>query len=303
MYQVLLYYKYISIADPEKVRDDQRKLCEKLNLKGRIIVATEGINGTLEGTVENTAKYIASMNRRKLFKGITYKKSAGTGNAFPKLRVRVRPEIVTTGVPDLDPNQTTGKYLLSEKLYKWFRQKKEFYIVDMRNDYEYASGHFEGFTPSGMSNFFELMEVPERLKHLKNKTIVTVCTGGVRCEKASGFLLNNGFKHVFQLKDGIQTFIEKYPNKYFKGKLYVFDNRITLGFNTDSKDHEVVGTCLHCGNPQDTYVNCEYDLCHLHYICCKDCRDTETGFAFCKPKCKSNWLVKKGRSSLHHTQA
>lgn len=289
VYQVLLYYKYVEIEDPEEVQETQRLLCLTLNLKGRIIIAKEGINGTIEGTVEDTEQYIKAMERSKYFKGISYKKSAGTGNAFPKISVKVRPEIVTAGMPALNPNNVTGKYITAEELHEWFETKKEFYIVDMRNEYEYISGYFENFIPSGMNNFFELEKVLPRLAHLKDKVVVTVCTGGVRCEKASGFLVENGFNDVYQLKDGIQTYMEKYPNEHFKGKLYVFDNRITVGFNIDEPEHEVVGKCDSCGKKTDSYVNCQYNFCHRHFILCTDCRDSETGLAFCNDECKKNW--------------
>ncbi len=287
---VLLYYKYVEIKNPEKIRDTQRTLCEKLNLKGRIIIASEGINGTIEGTTENTEKYIQEMQKNPLFSDISYKKSTGLGNAFPKLKVKVRPEIVTAHLPELNPNQVTGKYLTAAELHKWYEEKREFYIVDMRNDYEYASGYFENFIPSGLHNFFDIKEVLPKLEHLKNKTIVTVCTGGVRCEKASGFLVTNGFKDVYQLKDGIQTYMELFPNKHFKGKLYVFDNRLTVGFNTEAPEHTIVGNCRDCGVKCDTYVNCEYDICHLHYICCNNCLDKEFNMAFCKKECKENYI-------------
>jgi UPF0176 protein len=297
MYQVLLYYKYVTLENPDKIRDAQRELCERLNLRGRIIVAKEGINGTLEGKTSDTEKYIETMEATPLFAGISYKKSKGDGKAFPKLRVKSRNEIVTAGLPDLNPNQTTGKYLSAKELYKWFEEKREFYIVDMRNDYEYASGYFEGFIPSGFRNFWELATILPKLAHLKNKTIVTVCTGGVRCEKASGFLVENGFADVYQLKDGIQTFMEMFPNKYFRGKLYVFDNRLTVGYNTESVDHEIVGKCFHCGIKCDAYVNCEYNECHFHFICCENCRDVETGKAFDKQECKPMWQTVEARKS------
>jgi UPF0176 protein len=289
-YQVLLYYKYVTIPDAEKVRDEHRELCLRLNLTGRIIIADEGINGTVEGTVADTEKYIKAMEKSPYFKGISYKKSNGTGTAFPKLSIKYRLEVVTTKIKNLNPQQVTGKYLTAEELHAWFEQKKEFYIVDMRNDYEYSSGYFENCIPSGIHNFYDLPDVLPRLQHLKNKTVVTVCTGGIRCEKASGFLVSNGFADVYQLKDGIVTYMEKYPNKHFKGKLYVFDGRMTIGFNTDSPEHEVVGTCMHCGVACDSYVNCEYDMCHYHYICCLNCRDKETGLAFDKPECKEKYF-------------
>lgn len=289
-FQVLLFYKYTNIENPIKLRDDQRRLCEELNLKGRIILAGEGINGTLEGTIKNTEKYIEELRKDSRFKDISFKKSTGTGNAFPKLSIKVRPEIVAARLVDVNPNEITGRYITSEELHEWFESGKEFYTVDMRNDYEYLSGYFKGSLFSGLHNFYDLPSVLPQLENLKDKTIVTVCTGGVRCEKASGFLLLNGFKDVYQLKDGIQTYMEKYPNTYFKGKLYVFDNRLTVGFNTYDPSHEIVGKCFHCAKPCDSYVNCEYDICHYHYICCKNCTDKKTGLAFCKDGCRENYF-------------
>lgn len=288
-YQVLLFYKYVSISDPEKIRMKQKEMCEVLNLKGRIIIANEGINGTVEGAKADTKKYITTMKRSKYFKDINFKKSIGTGEAFSKLSIKVRPEVVTVKIP-VDPKKVTGKYITSDELHQWFEQKKEFYIVDMRNDYEYQSGHFENFIPSGIHNFYDLPDVLPRLLHLKDKTIVTVCTGGIRCEKASGFLVSNGFEDVYQLQDGIQTYMEKYPNQHFKGKLYVFDKRLTIGFNIEDPEHEIVGRCMHCSKPSDSYVNCEYDICHYHYISCGNCLDRETGFSFCKKECKEKYL-------------
>ncbi len=285
-FQVLLYYRYVQIDNPEKMMFEQRALCEKLHLKGRIIVSFEGINGTIEGTIENTEKYILELKKDVRFSGIDFKKSEGTGSAFGKLSIKVRPEIVASNIPNLNPNSVTGKHLSVEKLHEWFLDNKEFYIVDMRNDYEYISGHFEGSILSGFHNFKDLPAVVEKLSPLKNKTIVTVCTGGVRCEKASGFLLQNGFNDVYQLENGIQTYMEAYPNEHFKGKLYVFDNRLTIGFNTDSPDHEIVGQCMLCNISCDTYVNCMNHVCHLHFICCENCRDHDTGLAFCSDECR-----------------
>lgn len=297
-FEVLLYYKYVNIKYPKREMKAQKKLCEELSLKGRIIVAREGINGTLEGTVENTQKYIDEMRKDKRFADISFKRSPGNGTAFPRLSVKLRPEIVSAYMPDLNPNQITGKYITADELHQWFENKKEFYIVDMRNDYEYRSGYFEGSILSGFSNFRDLSKVTEKLKDLKDKTIVTVCTGGVRCEKASGFLVKGGFSDVYQLKDGIQTYMEKYPNKHFKGKLYVFDGRITIGFNTDSPEHEIVSVCEHCGKPSDHYVNCELNTCHKHYIACEDCID-ESGFYFCKEECKEIFFQVSKHSAAH----
>ncbi len=292
-FQVLLYYKYISISNPEKVRDQQRLLCESLNLKGRIIVAKEGINGTVEGLIEDTEKYIQTMGKSRYFKDISYKSSPGNGYAFPKLSVKARDEIVAARLPDINPNQISGKYLAAEDLHQWFEEGREFFVVDMRNDYEQESGYFANSILSGIHNFFDLPHVLPKLNHLKGKTIVTVCTGGVRCEKASGFLIENGFEKVYQLKDGIQSYLEKYPNQHFKGALYVFDNRLTIRFGATDSDQEIVGRCMHCKKSCESYTNCAYDFCHLHYICCQNCKDQELNLAFCKAECKDEFLQHK----------
>lgn len=287
-FQILLYYKYVDISNPDEIAVQQRNFCNKHGLKGRIIIAKEGINGTIEGNTKETAHYIDFMNQHSEFSNIHYKKSAGTGNAFPKLKVKVRPEIVSMnlGSEDINPQFLTGKYLVPEELHDWFENKKEFYIIDMRNDYEHEVGQFEGsFLPS-LKNFRDLPYAIDELVHLKDKTILTVCTGGVRCEKASGFLLNKGFKDVYQLNGGIVSYMEKYPNQNFLGKLYVFDGRVVMGFNTDSPEHKVISFCTKCKSKSDNYIDCKYIHCkgHRHFICCENCLKDEVK-SYCSEKC------------------
>lgn len=290
-YQILLFYKYVFIDEPIVVRDWQRSLCEKYGFKGRLIVANEGINFTLEGTKENTEKYIKELETDSRFLNIHFKKSVGTGHAFPKLSVKARSEIVSAhlGTCDIDPNQVTGKRLKSEELHEWFKNGKNFYVVDMRNAYEHSVGHFEGsFTPK-MDNFRDLPKVLEEIKHLKNETVLTVCTGGVRCEKASGFLVANGFSDVYQLDGGIVTYMEKYPNENFLGKLYVFDGRVTMGFYTDDSAHQVIGKCVHCDKQSENFVDCLTRHCGRHFILCVDCEKNaldEKGELHCPQGCE-----------------
>ena len=302
MYKIVLFYKYTNIENPEKEMFEQRDLCLKLGLKGRGIVAREGINATYEGTDENIEKYIAHMKKDPRFSDIHWKISEGTGLAFPKLSVKVRSEIVSLhlGDKDINPNDVTGKYLTPEELHEWIwgrhecsdefhrsyshpsplskregmpkkEKQREFYIIDMRNDYETKSGYFENSIFPQLSNFRDINQAVPMLDNLRDKTIVTVCTGGVRCEKASGFLVTQGFSDVYQLKCGIVSYMEKYPNQDFVGKLYVFDNRITMGFNIDSSEHKVVGKCEGCGKTTDQYVNCDNNFCHRHFIECAEC--------------------------------
>lgn len=272
-YTILLFYKYTSIEDPEKLQEEQKILCKKLGLKGRMIIAKEGINATLEGTTDAADRYVADLISRTGFADIHIKRSEGTGSAFPKLSVKVRPEIVAThlGEEDIDPTKTTGRHITAEELHEWFRTGKQFYIVDMRNDYEQAVGIFRGSIKSGMKNFRDLPEVLKTLNHLKDKTILTVCTGGVRCEKASGFLVANGFSDVNQLYGGIVTYMEKYPGEDFMGSLYVFDNRLVMGFNMDDPHREILGRCAVCGKPSEHFINCKDGFCHRHFIACEKC--------------------------------
>src|SRR6185369_2252470 len=247
-FQVLLFYKYVALDDPEKIRETQQQLCEKLNLKGRIIVAHNGINATVEGLEKDIALYIEKMHKDSRFKDIVFKKSEGTGDALSKLQIRVRKDLVSDHTDEwgIDPRIVTGKYLSAEELHEWITTGKKFYIMDMRNNYEHKSGHFADSILPDIDNFRDLPKALPTLKKYNDRPIVTVCTGGIRCERASGLLIKNGFKEVYQLLDGIVTYMEKYPNEDFKGKLYVFDNRMLMGFNTDSPKHEVVGRCLVC---------------------------------------------------------
>ncbi len=274
-YTVLLFYKYVNLKDPHDQMVRNRAICEALDLKGRILIAEEGINGTIEGTTKNIEKYIKLLESDKRFLNINWKKSKGTGTAFKKLVVKVRPEIVTTGFPDKDfgpLKKVTGKHLSSEELKKWYEEGKEFYVVDMRNDYEFEIGRFKNsIWPQGLGHFRDVPNAIKSIENLKDKTVVTVCTGGVRCETASGLLMKHGFKEVYQLENGIVTFMEKYPNTYFEGKLLVFDGRETIGFNTDSKEHKIVGKCRVCGKTSEHLVNYFDGGKNTYGIICETC--------------------------------
>jgi len=268
---VLLFYKYVRIDEPEKVRDEQRGLCEKLNLRGRILVAREGINGTLEGNSEFVGEYIEEMKRDPRFIDIDCKKSPGTGNAFPKLCVKVKQEIVKSTLgEEIDPTKDTGTYIDPEELHGWFKEGRDFTVIDMRNNYEFVSGHFEGAVDPGLGNFRDLKTKIPEMEHLKEKPVVTVCTGGVRCEKASAYLKKKGFENVFQLKGGIHRYIEKYPGEYFKGGLYVFDGRVVIDTAPPEKK-VIVGTCVFCKAPTENYADDDSVVPSRQILCCEEC--------------------------------
>ncbi len=298
-WNVILFYKYTHIDKPKQLRDEQFALCQKLGLKGRMIVASEGINATFEGTIESCQKYMSIMGGDERFADIDWKISNGTsdGTAFPRLSVKVRNEIVSLHLDkekDINPNEITGTHLKPEDLRKWYEEGKKFHVVDMRNDYELRVGKFEGTIFPELNNFRDLKENIKKLEDLKDKTVLTVCTGGVRCEKASGLLVREGFTDVYQLDGGIVSYMEKYPGQDFKGSLYVFDKRITMNFN-DPLKHEIIGHCSKCGTPSEHYVNCANLMCHDHFICCEKCLNKNAiehppyGQAYCDNWCRLKW--------------
>lgn len=284
-FQILLFYKYTTIADPEELKAKQLDLFRQLDLKGRMIIASEGINATLEGETEKTEEYIRVMARDDRFKDVHWKRSEGNGDAFPKINIKVRKEIVALGLGDHDfsPTQVSGKYITADELHDLYKSNEEFYVIDMRNDYEQRVGHFENALLMPMKNFRELPETINTISHLKHKKVITTCTGGIRCEKASGFLVQNGFTDVYQLYGGMHTYIERYPNEHFLGKLYVFDSRVIWGINTQDSKHKVISSCDLCGDKSDNYIDCANIHCksNRHFIACKECCDKD-GKAYCK---------------------
>jgi UPF0176 protein len=280
-HQILLFYYYGHLPDAQTLVEQQRALCQRLGLTGRVLIGDEGINGTLEGETEQTEAYVQELLSDPRFATVHMKRSSGTGRAFPKLQVKYRAEIVSAhlGADDFNPADHTAPYITAEELHEWIHNRDDFVIVDMRNTYEHASGHFSGSVLPKMDAFRDLPKAVMELGHLKDKKVVTVCTGGVRCEKASGYLLQKEFKEVYQLHGGIVTYMEKYPNQDFLGKLYVFDNRVTMGFATDAPEHAVIGRCRHCDTPCELYVNDDDKPGRPHFICCEACRAQHPEYA------------------------
>ncbi len=283
-YQVLLFYKYLTIEDPQALRAWVFARATELSLTGRVLIAEEGINGTLEGTVEHTNQFAKEFSADPRFSDVLIKTSAGTGDSFPKLSVKIRNEIVGTQFDPkkVDPRVQTAPRLSPEELRSWYENNKEFVVVDMRNDYEYRSGHFKDSINPGLENSRDLPKALPKLEGLKDKTVLTVCTGGVRCEKMSALLLAEGFTDVYQLENGIHGYMEKYPGKDFLGTLYTFDKRMTMDFGGD---REVVGTCYLCNAKTERYVNCRNNACHLHFLACDSCQ--EQGTPVCSASCEA----------------
>ncbi len=270
-YQVLLYYKYVEMEDPEGFRDEHLKFCKDLGLKGRILVAKEGINGTVSGTVEQTNKYMEAMHADPRFADMMFKIDESDGHAFKKMHVRYRKELVNLSLEeDINPNELTGEYLSPKEFYEALQDHNTI-VLDARNTYEYDLGHFRGAIRPDIETFRELPEwVKENRDKLEGKRIVTYCTGGIRCEKFSGWLIKEGFEDVAQLHGGIATYGKdpEVQGELWDGKLYVFDERIAVPVNR--KEHVVVGKDWFDGSPCERYVNCADPDCNRQFLCSEE---------------------------------
>ncbi len=296
-YRVLLYYKFVKIDAAEIFAKEHLELCKELGLKGRILVAEEGLNGTVSGTTEQTKAYMNALHADQRFADMVFKIDEVEENAFKKMYVRHRNSIITL-LPedDVNPNEKVGAYLKPEEWHEML-QRDDVIIVDGRNDYEYEIGHFRGAIKPEVKNFKQFPKwIEENLSKHKDKKILTYCTGGIRCEKLTGVFLNQGFKDVYHLEGGIVTY-GKDPNtqgKLFDGKCYVFDERIAVKINNTEED-VIISKCKHCGKPSDRYINCTNDDCHDQHICCEACEKIYEGF--CSRECVEHVKLHPGRDA------
>jgi len=270
-HQVLLYYHYVHIENPEIIREEHLLFCKSLNLKGRVFISKEGINGTVSGTIEDTNQYMEVMKHHDLFKGIDFKIDLHDDHVFKKMHVRKKDELVNFSLEDdINPKELTGKYVEPKAFYEGLLDPNTV-VIDARNDYEYDVGHFRGAIKPEIQTFRELPNWIRSNKHLlEGKKILTYCTGGVRCEKFSGWLMREGFENVGQLHGGIVTY-SKDPivqGQLWDGQCYVFDARLTVPIN--KVEHVIVGRDYFTGEPCERYINCANPECNRQMIASED---------------------------------
>ncbi|MDO7852289.1 oxygen-dependent tRNA uridine(34) hydroxylase TrhO [Hymenobacter convexus] len=273
-YQVLLYYCYTPLENPEQFRDEHHRLCLELDLRGRIIVAAEGLNGTVSGTVESCAAYMAAVKADPRFDALEFKVDEVAAHTFQKLHVRVKPEIVHSSLRHVRPHEKTGQHLSPEE-FKALKDRDDVVVVDVRSDYEYNLGRFKNAVTLDIENFRDFPERVERLKEFKDKKILTYCTGGVKCEKASAFLLEQGFENVYQLHGGIIKYGIEAGGEDFDGQCYVFDNRVAVDVNRVNPT--VISRCQHCQAPSNRLINCANPHCNAHLPLCEACGEKLQG--------------------------
>ena len=270
-YRVLLYYKYVPIEDPVTFAQEHLAACKELGLKGRILVSDEGINGTCSGTIEQTDAYMNMMKADERFAEMVYKIDEAEGHAFKKMHVRPKKEIVHLGLAeDINPNEITGQYLSPKEFFEQM-QAEDTVVIDARNDYEFDLGHFRGAIRPEIRNFRDLPEwMLENKEMFEGKKVLTYCTGGIRCEKFSGWLVREGFEGVGQLHGGIATYAKdpEVRGQLWDGQMYVFDERIAVPIN--QVEHVVVGKDHFTGEPCERYVNCANPDCNDKILCSEE---------------------------------
>ncbi len=291
-FQILLYYLYTPLTDAAAYREEHLALCEGLGLRGRILIAAEGLNGTVSGPCAGTAEYMRVLGADERTRGIEFKVDEAEDHVFPKLSVKLRDEMVTLalGEEDVSPAELSGEHL-SPAEWRRMMERDDVVLVDARNDYEWELGRFEGAMLPPVQHFRQLPEwVRFHRAELEGKKILTYCTGGVRCEKFSGFLKREGFPEVFQLDGGIVTYGKdpEVQGEKFEGKCYVFDERIAVEVNR-TEGAKVISHCLHCGVICARYLNCAWSRCNAQHFCCDSCEATMD--RYCGSVCREAALV------------
>jgi UPF0176 protein len=312
----LSFYKYAQIENPKLFRDYLFIHWDKINVLGRIYVATEGINAQLSVPATRFEEFKAILDNISFLENVRLNIAVEQDNkSFLKLKIKVRDKIVADGLEDSEFDVTQCGVHVDAQSFNDLISKPETLLVDMRNHYESEIGHFEGAITPDVDTFRDSLPLIEEdlQPHKKDKNIVMYCTGGIRCEKASAYFKYKGFENVYQLEGGIieytrQVKAQGLDNK-FSGKNFVFDQR-----RAEQISDEVIAVCHQCGTPCDTHVNCANEACHLLFIQCPTCAEAHNNC--CSDACSdivqlpedqqkrlrketknSNKIFKKARSS------
>lgn len=285
-YQTLLYYCYSHIQDAEQYAADHLKFCKNLGLTGRIIIADEGINGTVSGTIAQCKAYMDHIHADGRFNSLEFKIDEVDEPSFMKIHCRYKSEIVHSGLRNpkiINPTQKTGKHLEPIEFLE-MKDRDDVIVLDVRSNYEHKMGKFKNAVTLDIDNFRDFPAMINELAQYKDKKILTYCTGGIKCEKASALLLHEGFKDVYQLHGGIIKYGKEAKGEDFEGKCYVFDNRIAVEVNDINP--VTISTCRNCGTTTTKMINCANPECNAHFTQCDACGEKLDGC--CSDPCQEH---------------
>lgn len=303
MQKILLYYKFTPLADPEVVKLWQKTLCDGLNLRGRILVSKHGLNGTVGGEMDDLKKYIKETKKLEGFKDIVFKWSDGGREDFPRMSVKHRRELVgfqnSEDEFDVDRDGVIGggKHLKPLQVHELVEQYGDDVVFfDGRNEHEAKIGKFKNAIVPNTNTSRDFIAELESDKYddIKDKKIVTYCTGGIRCEVISAMMKKRGFKDVYQIDGGIVKYGEAYGDDgLWEGSLRVFDNRMTVDFS----DHAAtIGECTHCQGKTSNFENCAHAECNDLVLICETCKENPD-LLFHTEACKDKHEAKIGATA------
>lgn len=296
-YCVLAYYVISEVADPQKEASEHRKVLSKLDSRGRIYISQDGINAQLSLLREDVEPYLAYLKKHPLFHEADVKIHDWHEHAFEKLRIKLRPQLVA--VDQKVDFSKRGTYLLPSEWAEMMEKRDENTIViDVRNQYESRVGHFEGALKPDLETFREFPEYAANLakSHDLQKTkVMMYCTGGIRCEYFSALMKEKGFESVFHLKGGVIRYGNEEGRKHWKGKLFVFDDRMNVPIDGDER--EVIASCHFCNEKNDTFYNCANMDCNALFTACPKCISENRGC--CSEACQTHGRVRPFCTCTH----
>jgi UPF0176 protein len=279
-YAIISFYRYVLLENPEKLKVQLREYCENNHILGRILLGKEGLNGAVSGKKEPIELFKQFLKSNPLFADFTFREQEYHENAYHKLVIRVRNEICAFGA-EVNVAKNIGKRLQPQELKNWYENKEDFVIVDARNDYEFDVGRFRDAVKLPIHNFREFPEQATKvLQPVKDKKIVLYCTGGIRCEKASAYLKEQGFPQVYQIEGGIINYVSQFPDTHWEGGLFVFDDRIVSDIGSP------ITSCKICEKDCEQYINCHNLDCDKLFISCEECQQKMN--KTCSEECQSS---------------
>lgn len=296
-YLVLAYYSFTALEDPHGEVERHKKFLENRDATARIYLSEQGINGQLSAACEDAKIYMEWMHSRPEFQNLHFKVHEHYEQAFPRLSIKYRKQLVAID-QEVDIS-VTGEHVSPKKWKEMLESSERPLLLDVRNDYESKVGHFEGATLPACNTFREFIAYTEELCQKvdpENTPVMMCCTGGIRCEIYSSVLLKKGFKKVYQLDGGIINYGLEVGAKHWLGKLFVFDDRMTIPIAQEQTP--VIGTCHHCQTTTENYYNCANMDCNELFLCCGKCIESYLGC--CKETCKDAPRIRSYHEQTPH---
>lgn len=291
-YYVTTFYSFLILPDPPAVQKDLEQKAEELNVKGLVIIGTEGFNSTCAApSMESFLAWKQFVREYFKLPNLFFKDSESHKAPFRRFKVKIREEIVTTGIPEMMPPQGKNRHLTPEEWNRVLKEETGFVMIDTRNWYEYKIGTFKGALNPDIEKFTDFPEYIEQQGVSKEQKMLIFCTGGIRCEKGILELQKQGYENVYQLEGGIINYMKEFPNDQFEGECFVFDHRVSL--DQDLKPSNKYGLCPHCGQPSETKITCK--RCDSEELICIDCAELEFKKDTCSKNCAHQYKIHPGK--------